>query len=258
MRPTVLAALLTALVLLATLPAQASGQSGPAIGLSGFVLGSPGAAVRPLGRGCTPSQGEANGERCLVNDSTIVWLARDTIVGVVVVLQVPGRHRNPGREATDWWERGLRAYAEQLFGPPDNTAFFVTGTVSDSIRPTGFPPLIPMDREWDLMGNGQGIVAQWFRHSTARWDARVVLGRVFFFRPPLVGDRVRFREAEVVAPVALHEVQFGSDVNGGILSRAEVHVACAGRLFRPASRDSSGALAVVAPLGPTASCPPAP
>jgi hypothetical protein len=222
MRPSVVAVLLTALALPGTLPGQTNAQSGPAIGLSGFVLGSPGAAVRAALR-CTPCPTEANCDRCVRADGTTAWLSRDTIVGVMLVLEVPERYRSPGREATDWWERGLRTYAERLFGPADTISSFSAGQGSSI-------PTVPWGSEWDLLTNGQGLMANWFRHRDARWDARVVLGRVVFS-----GSR-----------------------GFGVLSRAEVYLACAGRLLREETPDSAGVLVPNPLLGPTASCPRAP
>lgn len=222
MRPSVLAVLLTAIVPPVILPAQIPARSDSTVGLSGFVLGAPGTAVRAVLR-CTPVKTEADYEKCVRSDGTTVWLSRDTIVGVMLVLEVPERYRSIGREATDWWERGLRTYAERLFGRADTVSSFPAGQGTTIAT-------LPWGSEWDLLANGQGIMANWFRHRDARWDARVVVGRVYFS-----GSR-----------------------GLGALSRAEVHLACAGRLLREATPDSAGVPVPNAPLGPTASCPRAP
>ena len=217
MRPTRFAVLLTALFSPTTLAAQSNTMS-----LARFTLGTPGGELRSRSP-CTPSQTEADYASCRVSDSVTVWLSRDTIVGVRLVPQVPRRYRSFTREELgQYWDRELSVVAERLFGPPDGPVLpFPADTSSTRVA------TIPEGKAWDLLTDGYGLMANWPQHREAGWEARVAVGKLYFYRPPQIA----------------------------VMTRAEITVACAGRLFVPTAPDSAGTPRPVAPAGPTASCP---
>jgi hypothetical protein len=220
MRPACFAVLLTVLFSPAILAAQTS-----PIGLAGFTLGRPGGEVRARAQ-CTPSATESDYARCRVSDSVTVWLSRDTIVGVRLVPQVPRRYRSATHEELgQYWDRELSVVAERLFGPPAGQVLRFPGDTSSTRVAT-----IPAGKAWDLLTDGYGLMANWPQHREAGWEARVAVGKLYFYRPPEIA----------------------------VMTRAELTVACAGRLFRLAAPDSSGVPRPLAPAGPTASCPRAP
>jgi hypothetical protein len=221
MRPTCFAVLLAAL----GPPATALAAQTSPIGLAGFTLGRPGGEA-PARAQCTPSPTEADCARCRVGDSVTVWLSRDTIVGVLLMPQVPRRYRSSTRDVLGrYWDRELSVVAERLFGPPAGQVLpFPADTSSTRVA------TIPAGKAWDLLTDGHGLMANWPQHHEAGWEARVAVGKLYFYRAPRIE----------------------------VLTRAEVTVACAGRLFRLAAPDSSGVPRPVAPAGPTASCPRAP